>query len=68
MLQPFIQKQVGWLKCVACSDSKLRPGHMWIGGNNWIVCPECNGTSQVAKYQLYDPLTGKEINHERHIT
>lgn len=63
--QLVVQKQVGWQPCIACSDSKLRPGMIWIGGNNWIQCPECKGTAQVPKVKLFDPATGIEINYER---
>lgn len=65
MMQAYIQQQTGWQKCVACSDSKLRPGMMWIGGNNWIVCPECQGKAMVPKVKLLDPATGREIDYER---
>jgi hypothetical protein len=64
-MKAYIQQQVGWKKCVACSDSKLRPGMMWIGGNNWIECPECKGKAVVPKYRHLDPQTGREINYER---
>jgi hypothetical protein len=60
----LIQKQVGWKKCVACSDSRLRPGMMWIGANNWIECPSCKGKKVVPRVKLYDPATGQEIDYE----
>jgi hypothetical protein len=64
MTKAYLQQQVGWMKCVACSDSKLRPGMMWIGGNNWIQCPECEGKAMVPRFKLMDPLSGREINQE----
>jgi hypothetical protein len=65
MFQQVLKKQIGWMKCVACSDStRLRPGQMWLGGNTWIVCPECGGKQQVPRYLFLDPATGREINQE----
>lgn len=59
----FLQKQVGWDKCVACSDSRLKPGYQWVF-THWIVCPACNGTAQTPRYKLFDPRTGEEIDYE----
>lgn len=66
----FITQQCGWLPCVACKDSKLRPGSMWVGHSRagidqWITCPECRGTAVVPQYRYYDPYTGLEIDYER---
>jgi hypothetical protein len=60
----LIHQQIGWMKCIACSDSKLRPGYQWIGGNEWILCPSCKGKSVVPRYKVMDPRTGREIDYE----
>lgn len=62
-------RQIGWMKCVACSDFKQRPGVMWlgvsrIGVDETITCPVCKGTSQVPRYQVIDVATGKEIDYD----
>jgi hypothetical protein len=66
---PIAYRQVGWMKCVACSDYKRLAGRMWLGVNRAgidevVDCPVCNGTGQVAKYQVVDVATGKEIDYE----
>lgn len=66
----LIIQQCGWLPCVACRDSKLRPGQMWVGKertgiDRWITCPECGGTGQVPQVRYIDPVTGLEIDYER---
>lgn len=64
-----IYRQVGWMKCVACSDFKRFPGRMWLGltragDDEVIACPSCNGTGQVARFQVIDASTGHEIDYE----
>lgn len=66
---PVLYRQIGWMPCIACSDSKRLKGRMWLGTNRagvdeFIVCPVCNGTQQVAHYQVIDAMTGKEIDYE----
>ena len=67
---PIAYRQVGWMKCVACSDFRTRPGKMWLGVNHStgidIVTPciECGGTARVPQYQVVDMTTGKEIDYE----
>lgn len=66
----MIIQQNGTMKCVACSDSRLRPGHQFVGKDKlgidqWIVCPECRGESVVPRYKYIDPDTGKEIDYEQ---
>lgn len=66
---PCLTRQVGWMRCVACSDSILRPGWMWLGVtragvDDWIICPECMGTSQVPRYEIVNALTGERIDYE----
>jgi len=66
---PIIYRQIGWMKCSACSDSKRLTGRMWLGVNRagideYAQCPECNGTAQVPRYQVVDATTGKEIDYE----
>jgi len=68
---PIIYRQIGWMKCVACSDAtQLRRGQMWLGVNRhtgfdeYITCPECLGTQQVPRYEVIDTTTGKEIDYE----
>lgn len=67
--QKVLMRQVGWMPCVACSDYKRIPGRMWLGRtraglDDFIICPECEGTGQVPKYQILDAVTGKEIDYE----
>lgn len=67
--QPIIYRQIGWQKCVACSDYKRIPGRMWLGHHrngvdDFIQCPECKGTGQVPRYQVLDARTGQEIDYE----
>lgn len=64
-MNAYISQQVGWMPCVACRDSKLKPGYMWVGRDEWILCPECKGKSVVPRYKLLDPRTGCEIDYER---
>ena len=64
-----IYRQIGWMKCVACSDSKRLPGQMWLGltkagFDDFIVCPQCKGAAEVPKYQIIDASTGEEIDYE----
>lgn len=64
-----IYRQIGWMKCVACSDSRKYAGHMWvghdrIGQDELIVCPECKGSGEVERFQVLDALTGQEIDYE----
>lgn len=32
-------------KCVLCRES-LKPGYLWIGGKDYLECPDCNGTGR----------------------
>ena len=66
---PIAYQQIGWQKCVACSDQPRLPGRMWLGVNRVgtdinIVCPACKGTAQVPKFRVIDMTTGKEIDYE----
>ena len=69
-MTPILYKQIGWMKCVACSDNKCLPGRMWLGVNErtghdiQIECPECKGTQLVPKYKIVNALTGEEIDYE----
>jgi NAD-dependent SIR2 family protein deacetylase len=65
MHQALIQQQVGWMKCVACSDSKLRPGMMHVRDGQWVQCPACQGKAVVPQVKIFNPLTGREIDYER---
>lgn len=66
----ILYRQIGWMPCVACSDSIRLKGRMWLGVNRWtgvddmVVCPVCNGTQQVPQYQVIDGDTGQEIDYE----
>lgn len=67
--QPFTAVQVGWAPCVACGDSKLYPGRMWVGHSRagvdeWAECPECRGAAKTPRYKYTDPATGREIDYE----
>ena len=66
---PVIYRQVGWMRCIACSDWPRFPGRMWLGKNPngtdiFTECPVCNGTAQVPRYQTLDARTGEEIDYE----
>ena len=67
---PFIAVQVGWMKCIACSDSRRLVGRMWLGVkrngvDDFIVCPQCNGTGQVERFKYLDARNGQEIDYEK---
>jgi hypothetical protein len=69
-LVPVLYKQVGWMPCVACSDSRrLRLGQMWLGHkrngtDDFVPCPACGGTGEVARHKVLDARTGEEIDYE----
>lgn len=69
---PFVVVPVGWMKCVACSDFKQRPGNMWIGYSRgshgedlFITCPVCKGKGEVERFKYFDARTGREIDYEK---
>ena len=66
--QHIITEQIGWQKCVACSDSRTHPGEMWLGSvkgaREYIVCPVCHGERRVPLVRYRD-LQGREIEPER---
>lgn len=64
----LVANQIGWMKCVACSDYKRKQGMMWMGGNEFMPCPACNGTGKVPKLQYLDVSTGREIDYEQRRT
>jgi hypothetical protein len=66
----FIAVPVGWMRCVACSDFRQRPGQMWLGYSRsgedlCITCPVCKGTGQVERLKHLDVRTGQEIDYEK---
>jgi hypothetical protein len=66
---PVLYKQVGWMRCVACSDWPRFPGRMWLGkepnGTDITCeCPACNGRGEVPRFKILDALTGEEIDYE----
>ncbi len=32
------------LRCPTCARS-TRPGLLWLGGGDWVECPDCEGTT-----------------------
>lgn len=32
-------------RCFLCRES-LKPGYLWIGGKDYLECPDCNGTAR----------------------
>lgn len=32
--------------CVTCAKS-TRPGLLWLGGGDWLECPDCDGTREI---------------------
>src|SRR5215475_3276180 len=66
---PVMYRQVGWDRCIACSDWPRFPGRMWLGKSPvgidlWVDCPVCKGTAQTPRYQTLDARTGIEIDYE----
>lgn len=33
-------------RCQTCADS-TKPGRLWLGGVDWLECPDCAGTTVV---------------------
>jgi hypothetical protein len=68
---PFVAVPIGYMRCVACSDFRKRPGQMWLGYNprthedEFVDCPVCHGTGQVTRLKHVDIRTGQEIDYER---
>lgn len=31
-------------RCPTCAQS-TRKGQLWLGGDDWLVCPDCDGTT-----------------------
>ena len=71
---PVIYRQVGWMICIACSDSRKMhfnqlKGQMWLGKNTdgtdiFCTCPVCGGSGETPRYQTLDARTGEEIDYE----
>jgi DNA-directed RNA polymerase subunit RPC12/RpoP len=40
------------VRCPTCRDS-LRPGLLWLGGKDYLTCPDCNGTTKVKILQTF---------------
>lgn len=36
-------------RCTVCVGS-TRPGLLWLGGSDWLECPDCGGTTVVTAY------------------
>jgi hypothetical protein len=34
------------LKCDFCKNSQVK-GHLWLGGGDYVICPQCDGTQEV---------------------
>lgn len=69
---PVLYRQVGWRKCVACSDFRTKPGFMWLGktpiGTDIVMtCIECKGEGRVPILEVVDATTGKEIDYEAEV-
>jgi len=61
----YIHQQVGWMRCIACSDAPMgRKGQMYLLNGTYIPCPECAGRGEVARYKVLDMRTGREIDYE----
>lgn len=42
-------------QCTLCANS-TRKGLLWLGGGDWLECPDCNGTGIEKGYaELYHP-------------
>lgn len=66
---PFVVVPVGWMKCIACSDFRKRPGQMWLGYGHgedlFITCPVCKGKGEVERLKYFDVRNGQEIDYEK---
>lgn len=41
--------------CITCAEA-LRPGLLWLSGDDYVVCPTCNGTGKIEVVeQRFDP-------------
>lgn len=38
------------LRCPTCRHS-TRPGLLWLGGKDWVECPDCEGTTWFVMYE-----------------
>lgn len=32
--------------CDICAKS-TEPGQLWLGGGDWVTCPQCNGSGKI---------------------
>lgn len=46
-------------RCGTCKNS-TEPGWLWLGGGDWVECPECNNISQGIKNSTPGFFTGLE--------
>lgn len=37
-------------RCPTCIYS-LKKGHLWLGGNDYLKCPDCNGTTEFIMFE-----------------
>lgn len=44
-------------RCQTCEES-TRPGLLWLGGNDWLKCPDCDGTTVLKGYE--EKIASKE--------
>ena len=46
------------IPCDVCSQSTRR-GLLWLGGGDWVECPQCVGTAKIEVIQKECPPTGR---------
>lgn len=39
-------------RCPTCYGS-LKKGHLWLSGADYLVCPDCGGTTQLVVYEQH---------------
>lgn len=37
-------------RCPRCRDSQ-KPGHLWLRGSDYLMCPDCDGTTRFVMYE-----------------
>lgn len=37
-----------WIPCDVCARS-TKPGRLWLGGADWLECPQCEGLAKVER-------------------
>lgn len=46
-----------FIRCDLCSPRKR--GYLWLGGGDWVECPQCNATGKVEVIEEHVTPRGK---------